>query len=52
MESIFTTPTLLLLVVFVVVPEYTSENVPVVVGLFGEPPSQFKFADHGAVVPL
>ncbi len=48
----FTTPTLLLLVVFVVIPEYTSEYVPVVVGLEPEPPTQFAFADHGVVVPL
>ena len=46
MESMFTAPTLLLLVVFAGVPENTSEKVPEVFGLYAEPPTQFKFAVH------
>ena len=53
MESMFTAPTLLLLVVFAGVPEKTSENVPDVFGLACKPPTQFELFNHAAeLAPL
>ena len=56
MESIFTTPVLLVLVEFVGIPEYTSENVPDVVGDVVQLPDVFHLGlapvpDQVVIVP-